>query len=93
MTILSKIGSWIVFSSSNPNKVGLTVKAALLGVITLLATFGFNTVGLPEGVDFFVQIVEQTLILVSMIFTFVGFVRKLYTSYKGTNAVVNADFR
>lgn len=81
---------WLIKSSSDPQKMSLTVKSILVGVIPFLALVGVDTSHLPQGVDFLVGAVEQALIIVSAVTALIGFARKLKTTVLGTNAVLNS---
>ena len=91
MNQLTQIGRWLILSSKDSRKFSLTVKSVLLGAIPLLALVGIDTSILPEGVDFVVDALEKVLIAISSLFALWGFVRKLKTTFAGTNSVINGN--
>lgn len=90
-----KIINWLVLSSKDSTATSVTVKAfltALVTTITILA--GFVHVQLPTAdltaiVDLGIAIVQGTLLVVSSITTLIALGRKIYRTFKGTNAVLN----
>lgn len=79
--MLKPLWNWFVRSSADPKKVSLSVKGILLGIIPVLSITGLDTSSLPQGVDFVIGALEQTLIIISASITFVGFVRKLKNTF------------
>jgi hypothetical protein len=77
--------NWFIRSSQDPKKFSLTIKSALLALITILATLGYDTSSLPEGVDLIVTSAEQTLIFTSTVLTLIGFFRKVKITRLGKN--------
>lgn len=73
----------------------MTVKAILTGTVTWLTVLlGAGHISLPwdmvtQIVDTLVQLVQQLLGVVSIVAALAGFVRKLWKTIQGTNAVLN----
>ena len=88
MDKLTKFFDWLVFSSVDPSKVGLTAKSFLLGLIPLASllfpVFGLNfDVGVfQEFVDASVNAIIAILTAVSTAGLLVGITRKLYNTFK-----------
>lgn len=99
--MINSIFNWIVLSSKDPNKVSLTVRAALLSAIpgaiwavgTLCATGG---VCIPIADDELRTVANAAadlaflaLSAVSAIGIIYGFLRKIWLTVTGKNAVIN----
>lgn len=88
--VLLKIWYWIVESSKDPRKISLTIKAAVAAVAIYAATAS-HIFGLPglteEGVnevgESAAQIASNGLMIVSLLMTTWGLVRKLIATMKG----------
>jgi hypothetical protein len=86
---------WLIFSSSNPQEVSLTEKAALITALTYGTTLaGFANVQLPnelltELIGLIVSFVQNLLMFVSIGLGIVGLVRKIVTTFTGNNKVLN----
>ena len=78
-----------MFSSKDSNKISLTIKGALTGVVTLMIAVNLPTESLPEVIGAFTGLVEQTIIWLAALATFVGAVRKVIRTYSGNNSVLN----
>lgn len=91
---LNKIWVWLKFSSANPQEVSLTFKAALTAVLTALTVvLGFAHIQLPSDqltafMDAGVQLVQAVLLALASAMTVWGVLRKLWTTVRGTNAVI-----
>jgi len=85
--MLSKAIQWIVYSSSDPKKVSLTVKSAILGFGTLIVFVLPNT-DIPLLADSTSQLIESVLVVVSVVAGIGGLIRKVLTSFTGANEVV-----
>lgn len=85
---------WVVFSSKDPEKISLTLKG-ILGAGVTAATIGMNLAGvggaseLGQVVDALISAVQSFAVLVTSIMTVYGLVRKLYSTVKGENQVLN----
>lgn len=92
---MKKFFEWLVFSSSDASAVSMTVKGFLLGLVPLVAVLlgvAHIKVGsdqLSAAVDGIVSLLQAVLAVVSAVVFLVGVVRKLWSTYKGTNAVLN----
>ena len=97
---MKKIFQWITLSSADPKKYSLSVKMALLaavpyilGIVSASCGIGLVCIGLDaEGLNQFIQVSENIVLLVLSLVSAVGFVygflRKLYLSALGENKVV-----
>jgi hypothetical protein len=91
---LSEVIDWIAFSSTDPTKTSLTVKAFLTALVTygtMLA--GFGDVKLPISqlngiVDLIVQLVQAILMTVSIGIALYGAIRKIYLTLTDKNQAV-----
>ncbi len=95
MQTIKKVIAWLVLSSKDPNRVALTMKGLLSGVVVYIVwgggLFGLNLDPSQLG-DFFEvlsKIVQLALTLFSVLGTGWGLLRKIWTTAKGTNAVLN----
>lgn len=101
MNTISKIFSWVVLSSANPERVSLTVRAALIALIPF--AMKLTLVGCTLGVcvttsegelaaiaNVLSNIAFWSLSLYAGIAFLVGVVRKFYTTIAGTNQVINS---
>jgi hypothetical protein len=85
---------WLVFSSTNPERISLTVKAFLTGLLTYSTIVaGFGHVQLPidlltQLVDGIVAFVQAALLCVSIGAGIVGLTRKIATTFSDTNQVI-----
>lgn len=99
--MINSIFNWIVLSSKDPNKVSLTVRAALLAAIpgaiwalgTLCATAGvcipIEDAELRAVANAAADLAFLTLSAVSAIGIIWGFFRKIWLTVTGKNAVLN----
>lgn len=96
MTILNRIWAWLLLSSSDPNKVSLTIKGALVGLLTAITMVaGVANIQLPsealtQSVDGIIAFVQTSLLWVSSAVTAWGAIRKVWTSISGDNKVINS---
>ena len=85
---------WLVFSSTDPARVSLTIKAFLTGLLTYGTVLaGFGHIQLPvdlltQLVDAVVAFVQTVLLCVSIGAGIVGLVRKIATTFSGDNQVI-----
>lgn len=85
---------WLVFSSTDPQRIALTVKGFLLGLlINLTVIAGLAHVAVPSElltqlIDGLVTIVQNALMTIAAIASVVGIIRKIFTTFAGTNKVV-----
>jgi hypothetical protein len=85
---------WLVFSSTNPQRVSLTIKAFLTGLLTYSTVLaGFGHIQLPidlltQLVDGIVAFVQTALLCVSIAAGIVGLIRKIATTFSETNQVI-----
>lgn len=96
--MIKKIFNFLVYSSADPRKFGLSVKGVLIGVIpTVITLSGFVGVDLggPELltslVNAFVAVLEAGLWLVSAIAVFYGVARKFVRTVQGRNLALQVD--
>lgn len=92
-TMTSKIKlawNWLVVSSANPEKLALTVRGFLVGIIPLalylapLAGIQLDAGNLSGIVELIKQLVEVGLGLIAGIITLYGLIRKIVLSVKGS---------
>ena len=79
---MKKIVNWIVFSSSDPNKVALTVKGALTACVPLvIAIFGvvFN---IQVDQVALLEAVSQASVVLGASLALIGAIRKVYITAK-----------
>lgn len=94
MNILKKFWEWLVMSSADAQKISLTVKAFLIGLIPgiLFLTNMLNVQFDSETFTGIVEAVAQIIVLLGGLITAIAFVwgavRKLLTTLTGKNAVV-----
>ena len=79
MNILKKVWDWLVYSSSNPEKISLTLK----GLVPFAVLFGFVDSGALEAINnAVVNLLVQAGSFVTAGATLYGAVRKVYLSFK-----------
>lgn len=95
--MLKKIWQWLVLSSSDPSRLGLSLKGVFLVVIAVilqisgLAHLDISGSDLTPIFDSIVSIVTSVLQIVGYAVTAYGALRKAYRSLIGTNAVTIAQ--
>lgn len=87
--MIQKIADWIVFSSKDPKKLSLTIKGVLLMVVPFAAHILPAEIDLPAVVDQITAVIEIGGVVVVGIVTLWGAIRKLATTWNGTNKVIN----
>lgn len=95
MNLIKTAWLWLVYSSADPQKFSLSVKAAL----TLALTYGSMAAGLAHiqvPSEMFTQLIDAVALLiqaiafvVSSIVGIFAFYRKVQTTLDGTNQVIN----
>lgn len=90
---MQKIWNWLMLSSQNPGQIALTVKASLLGAVTIL-TVGLGFAHIQVGnlspiVDALIAALQALFGLVSALAVVWGLIRKLYLTIKGQHASLN----
>lgn len=85
---MKKIISWVVYSSSNANQISLTIKGVLM-TVAVLATQLLPIENLPELVESIAVFVQQALTLAGTLVVIGGGIRKIVTTIKGSNDVLN----
>lgn len=92
--MIQKIWNWIVWSSSNPEKISLTIKGFATFVPALVVLFAFLHIQVTS--DTLLAILNDTAIGLSALATFIGVIMSIYGSYRkisttalGTNQVLN----
>lgn len=94
MNTLKKIFAWIVYSSSNAEKISLTLKGVFVGALpTIIAVAGLANVSLDsealtQAVNSIATLIQIGGYVVSTVMILVGAVRKVWTSIRGENAVI-----
>lgn len=90
-----KILDWLLASSADPQKVSLTLKGVLIGVIpTIIAFAGLTGVTIPDQealtsiVNDGSMIVQILLGMVASAMTVWGLLRKIWRTWNGTNEVL-----
>lgn len=87
---------WLLQSSQNPQATSLAVQATLTALVTYATVLaGFGHVQLPTDLltqltDGIVQFVQYALILISIVAGIWGVLRKLWATFTGTHASLNA---
>ena len=85
---------WLVFSSSNAQKISLTIKAGLIAALTYATVIaGLANISLPNDlltqiIDTTVMLVQSFLLAVSYAAALIGLVRKVMKTFSGTNEVL-----
>jgi hypothetical protein len=91
MKHLGSLWAWVVYSSADPQRYSLFLKGTLVTIatyVTVIAGFAHITVPsdlITQIIDHIVLIVQDTLMLVSVIVATIGLVRKVAKTYAGTN--------
>jgi hypothetical protein len=91
MKHLGSLWAWIVYSSADPTRYSLFLKGTLVTVATYATVIaGFAHIAVPSDlitqiIDAVVAIVQDGLMLISVIVAAAGLIRKLYRTYSGTN--------
>lgn len=84
MNYLKSFYNWFVYSSVDPEKIALTVKSTLLGVLPVLMLFtGISDAESNDFVSAAYNIVFYGLSIVSSIGIAFGFIRKVWLTVKG----------
>lgn len=99
---MQKIWDWIVYSSTNADKISLSVKGAIatvVGVILNIIVLGhlqidpalITTAGGSIGsiIQAFLGVITAIATLVSLLSGFVGLVRKIVLTLKSSNDLLN----
>jgi len=94
--MITKIIDWFIWSSKNADKISLTLKAILTGSV-VISIFELLKISMP--VDNFTDIIDQSVtiiqeagVIVTSLVTVYGLVRKLVTTFKGTNDLLNTHY-
>lgn len=94
MDILKKIWEWIVYSSADANKISLTVKAFLYGIVPGILFFSnvmnwqLDNAVLTEIIDTIASVIIYIGGSITGLVFLWGLVRKLLTTITGRNKVV-----
>lgn len=94
--MLKKIWNWLVKSSVNAQRISLTVKGILIGIIPVvmtiahLANIKVESADLTTLIDAMANLIIVLGSLVSIIAMIWGVIRKIFTTFNGTNAVLNS---
>lgn len=92
---MKKIIAWILLSSKNANNVSLTIKGILLSAVTYVVFFAgvfhlnLQATDLNNLIEAITKFIEWGLTGVSIISTAWGLIRKIITTIKGDNEVLN----
>lgn len=81
--------TWVLYSSTNADKISLTVKGAMVAIVPILMHF-FPMADLSQLTEGIVMLVQQVLGLIATIMLVYGGIRKLVTTVRGTNAVLGS---
>ncbi len=93
---MKKIITWILLSSKDPNKVSLGIRATGAAFVTYIVFFaGLFHLNIGESelsglIDALAQLAGLILQSITAVMAIVGFVRKIYSTIKGTNKVLNS---
>lgn len=90
MDTFTKVFQWFVYSSADPSKISLTVRAALLGIVPIvlnvvsvacgvgIACLGIDAASLNSVIEAITNIVYAGLSIVASVGVAYGFVRKIF---------------
>lgn len=93
---MKKIINWLVISSADPEKLSLTVKGFLVGIIPIVSfVLHFSKINLGDEtltslIDSIVVLIQAALGIVAGIVFVVGLVRKIVATIQGTHAGLNS---
>jgi len=87
--------NWLLYSSKDANKIGLTIKGLSAFVPTIMVMFGLAQLNVSQDsvlgfIDAIAVLVTATLSVITAGLTVWGFVRKIISTFKGTNEVINS---
>lgn len=92
--MVEKLWLWLVYSSTNKDKIALTIKGAIGTVLVTFSIFA-GDINLPllgdsinAVIDTALMVLQTTVGTVSAVAMLVGAVRKLYSTFVGKNDVV-----
>jgi len=92
--MIDKIWTWLLYSSSNREKISMSIKGAV-GTLIVAASIFLGDINVPllgeninAVIDAIFATIQAAVGLVSAIMMIVGSIRKVITTYKGTNDVV-----
>lgn len=95
-----KFLNWIVLSSADPAKLSLTVKGLLTMAVPFIITIaGLTNIHVPDEkgmtliIDGIATAVQIILGIIGLAATLIGVIRKIVTTYNGTNEVLAAHER
>lgn len=91
---MQKIFDWLVYSSTNADKWGMTIKGLATFIPSAVILLGFVHVHLDPNdasgfIDSLVVFVTSLGSLIGALATVIGFVRKVQSTYLGRNDVLN----
>lgn len=94
--IVTVIWKWLVYSSTNADKISLTIKSTFLALIpAIMIVAGLYNIKLDNSIlTSFIDEVSAIIIVVGGAITVIsgcfGALRKIYTTAVGSNAVINS---
>jgi uncharacterized membrane protein (GlpM family) len=97
MNTLILIWKWLVKSSADSEKLSLTIKGTLLGIVPvaiyLFGAFNIEVASdqLTSAIDGIVVLIGVFAGIVSAVQIAVGVIRKIWTTFEGTNSVIIAS--
>ena len=82
MELYKKIKNWLLYSSTDPEQIALTVKGLLIASVGSIVTFT-SLFGVNLSQDLVLQKIQSAFIVVGSVVAMIGLVRKvLRTVYK-----------
>jgi len=97
---MNKIIQWLILSSADAQKLSLSVKGVLLGIVPILiAVTGVAGIQIPNAetltsiIDLVATFLQVALGIVASVITAIGLIRKIITTFQGTNEVISAQER
>lgn len=94
MKYIEKLWDFIVWSSADPDRLSLTTRGFLTGVVTIVSIgAGLQNVHLPSElltstVDSIIVAVQAIIGAVAAVATVGGLLRKIYLTWKGENLAI-----
>lgn len=92
--MIEKIWSWLVYSSTNSQKISLSIKGAIGTILVTVSLFA-GDINIPllgdllnSVIDSGFMVIQSAVGLVSAIAMLLGAFRKVYTTLTGKNDVV-----
>ncbi len=78
-TAYTKIKNWLLYSSTDPEQIALTIKGLLIASVGSIVTFS-SVVGVNLSQDLVLQKIQSVFIVVGSIVAMIGLIRKILRS-------------